>query len=161
MADQRRAKFSRADYRLNPRLCDMHVHADTVRLCQIAATDHECIAAMMWDGRSERGTQTILFKRPILNQHAAGREACVIGCSAHCLDLLAQPRRHRFDQSGNGAVEGCVRHHRRDHGAHAHIGIGLCHGLHAFNRRRRDFRDKVVASGAALAHHFDRANLGR
>ena len=161
MADQRRAEFSRADHCLNLGFCDVHVHTDTVRLCQVAATDNECVAAMVWDGRPERGAQTVVLKRPVLNQRAAGREAYVVRCSAHRLGLLAQPRWHRFDQSGDGSVEGRVRHHRRDHGAHAHVGVGLCHGLHAFDRRGRDFRDKVVAGGATLAHHFDRANFGR
>ena len=82
MADQRCAKFSRANHCLNLRLCDVHVHTDIVRLCQVAAADNEGIAAMMWDGRSERGMQPIGFKRPILNQRAAGREACVIRCTA-------------------------------------------------------------------------------
>ena len=161
MSDQRRSEFSRADHRLNLRFCDVHVHTDTMRACQVAAADNEGVAAMMWDGRSERGPQAVVFKRPVLNQRAAGRQACVIRRSAHRFDLRAHSRRHRVDQPRDRPVEGRVRHHRRDRSTHAHIGIGLCYGLDAFDRRRRDFRDKVVAGGATLAHHFNRANFGR
>src|SRR5258708_22832751 len=63
MADQRRAEFSRADHCLNLRFCDVHVHTDTVRLCQGAATANEYVAEMVWDGRADRAAHTVVLKR--------------------------------------------------------------------------------------------------
>jgi hypothetical protein len=52
------------------------------------------------------------------------------------------------------AIIGAIR-------ADADIGVGLPHSPYSIGGRRGDLGDEVVTGGAALAHHLERADLGR
>ena len=80
---------------------------------------------------------------------------------AEALDLLLQRRREAIHQAGNGIEEGDVGHHRRQHGAHADLLVGLCHGRQAVDRGQGEFGGEVIGRGAALHHHLAGADQAR
>ena len=160
MPDQRGAIFSRADHGLHLRFRHVHLHADAVRLGEIAAAGDERVAAMMRDGRPERRAKLVAAPRPVLDQLAAGGEADVIRRGTQGLGLFAQACGHRVDHAGDGPEERRVSHHRRDDRSHSDVGIGPRHRVDAFDRRRGNFGGEVVAGGAALLQHLQRADPG-
>ena len=54
MADQRGAVFARTDHRLHLGFGHVHLHADAVRLGEVAARDDKGVTAMVRNGRSQR-----------------------------------------------------------------------------------------------------------
>ena len=75
--------------------------------------------------------------------------------------LAAQRLGQRLGEAGDRLVEGLVRHHRRDRGAHAGVRVGARHRLDALRRGQRELGEHVVAGGAALAHHLGGADQRR
>ena len=108
-------------------------------------------------GQSDaRAAQLPAFQRLLHLRHAA-----LVGRHAIALDVLAQARRQSLHQAWNGLEEAGVRHHRRQHRAHADVGIGLADRLQALGRRHGKFRREIVGRGTSLQHHLGRTDHAR
>ncbi len=138
---------------------DMGVEADVVLLGEIAAGDQERIAAVMRDGGGEGELHHL--ERPLLQRllHLLCRRFPRRHLEA--FDFLLQGRRQAIHKAGNGFEEGEVRHHRRQHAAHADLLVGLGHRRQAFDRGQRELGREVVSGSAALQHHLRRADHRR
>ena len=74
---------------------------------------------------------------------------------AHLAGVVAGVVGERIDQAGHRLVEGEVGDHGRDHRAQPDLVIGARHRFHAFDARRREFEEQVVAGGRALLDLLD------
>ena len=93
---------------------------------------------------------------------AADRRKDRIGrCGAHRFGNRTQLGREGVEQTGNCLIEAAVGDHRRNHRAHADIGVGLGNDVKPFDRRHRQHRRKIVTTGAALAQHLHRGEQRR
>ena len=115
---------------------------------------------MVRNGRRDRGPDRRAIERPALHRLAHRGERRVAGREPQPLDLLLQRRRQRIEQARNGLVETELGDHRRQHGAHAGIRVGAPAGVEPFDARQRKLDGEVVAGGAALQQHLDRADVG-
>jgi hypothetical protein len=77
------------------------------------------------------------------------------------LDFLLQRWRQLVHKAGNCLEEAGVGHHRRQHGPHADVGIGLADGRQPFRRRHGKLGRQVIGRSAALHHHLGRADQAR
>ena len=123
--------------------------------------DDERVAAMMRDGRAERGPHLLAVPDQFSIRSRQVARLTSYGVARIASAFSRRPAGIASIMPGDRAVERGVRHHRRDHRAHADVGIGARHRVDAVDRRRRNFRREVVAGGAALLQHLQRADLRR
>jgi hypothetical protein len=159
MGGERRAVALVAGHDLDLGFSHMAVDADIVFAREVAAGDQEIVAAVMRDGGCHG--QHDRFERPFLQCLLHLRGDSLPRRIAEALDLLLQRWRQAIHQAGNGFEEAGVGHHRRQHGAHADLFVGLGHGRQAVDRGQGELRGKVVGGGAALHHHLAGADQAR
>ena len=82
-----------------------------------------------------------------------------VGRQAEPRHVFLQRRGQGIEQARNGFVKRQAGDHRRHHRAHAGIGIGLGAGPEALGRWLRELHRQVVARGAALHQHLERADV--
>ena len=138
----------------------MAVQPDVELARQRGALAHEVVGAVVRNGRRDRGADRRAVERPALHRLAHRGERRVARRKPQPLDLLLQCRRQRIEQAGNRLVEAELGDHRRQHGAHAGIGVGAAAGIQPLHARQRKLDGEVVAGGAALQQHLDRADIG-
>ena len=135
--------------------------ADREILRETGAAEDELVRAMMRNGRRHRRAHQVAVEGPAGEGVADRRDRRIAGRETQRRDLVAQCHRHRLGEARDRLEEGAVGDHRRDHRPHSKLGIGGGDRRHAFACRHRPLEQQVVASGAALHHHFGRADLGR
>ena len=153
---RRLAVFLQADDHLRLGFLHVRVQADAEFARQLGAAAHEFVAAMVRDGRRDRGPDQLAIEAPVRQHVAHGREARLVGRQPQPLDLLLQRRRKHVEQARDRLVEGEVGDHRRHDRAHAGVGVGLGAGAEALGGRLRELDGQVVAGGAALHQHLER-----
>ena len=156
---RRLAVFLEADDHLGLGFVHVRVQADAVLACEPGAGPHELVAAMVRDGWSNGGPHQLSIETPARQDRPHGGEARLVGRHAQPLDLLLQGRGKHIEKARDRLVEGDIGDHGRHHGAHAGICIGLGAGPETFGRRLRELHRQVVAGGAALHQHLERADV--
>ncbi len=115
----------------------------------------------MWYRRRDRGTHPVAVEGPAAQCLADRRQRRLGWRKTQFGDPLLEGLRQRLHQTWDSLVKAAVGDHWRDDRAHADIGIGLtCQGQ-PFGGRQWPLEGKVIAGGAALHDHLDRAELRR
>ena len=154
MRGQRTAIAPRAHHRLYLRFRQMGVDADIELRRQVAAGNHELVAAMQRDCRRHRGPHHGSVAVPSVQDGPHPLDRLLPGRQAERRHRGPQMRRQRVHQARDRLVQRHVGHHRRDDGAHAGLRIGFGNRRDAFLGRQRKFDEQVVAGGAALQQHL-------
>jgi len=160
MRGRRLAVAPETDHHLRLGFLDMGMQADREIAGKRRAFAHEIVGAMVWDGRRDRGPDGFTVLCPAFQCQPDRFQRCVAGRQPQGLHVFAQNRRHGVEQAGNGLKERELSDHRRQHGANAGVPIGPRARFETLNGRQRKLDSEVVARGAALEQHLERADIG-
>ena len=137
----------------------MRLQHRVVFLGERRGADDQRVGAEQRNGRRDAEPHLLAVERPAVQRgpHRAEHE---VGAAVRRRHRRLQVLRQRVEQAGDRLVEGDVGDHRREHGAHAGVEIGLPDRGQFLGRGERHPIGQVVAGGAALQQHLDRAEIG-
>ena len=111
--------------------------------------------------RRDRGTHPVAVEGPAAQCLADRRQGRLGRREPQFGDPVLERPRQRLHQTGDRFVKAAIGDHRRDDRAHADIGVSLARQCQPFGGRQWPLEGEVIAGGAALHDHLDRAELGR
>jgi hypothetical protein len=137
----------------------MRLQHRVVFLGERRGADDQRIGAEQRNGRRDAEPHLLAVERPAV-QRGAHRRQHEVGAAVRRRHGGLEVFRQRVEQAGDRLVEGDVGDHRREHGAHAGVEIGLPDRSQLLGRGERHPIGQVVAGGASLQQHLDRAEIG-
>ena len=150
-----------AGHRLYLRFGDVAVECDAEFTREIGAAHDKGVGTVMRYRRRDRGTHLVAIEGPAAQRIPDGRQGRLGRRKPQLGDPVLERPRQRIHQTGDRLVKAAIGDHRRHDRAHADIGIGLARQCQSFGGGQWPFEREVIAGGAALHDHLDRAELGR
>jgi hypothetical protein len=147
-------------YRLDLGFGDVAMDSEAKFTGQRGAAEDEAVGTVMRYRRRYRGTHPVAVEGPAAQCLAHRFQGCVGRREPQLGDAVLERPRQRLDQAGDRLVKAAIGDHRRDDRAHSDIGVGLPRQCQPFGGRQWPLEGQVIAGGAALHDHLDRAELG-